>query len=367
MPLVLPADWNCPVDVPCPRCRYNLRMLREPRCPECGHASTWPALLAITCPRCGESLATCEAEACPQCRLELNWPELLSAGDGRGRLSVEFSDRPVWAALRAWWLALRPARFWRKIRLESTPNVRGLTRLRWGAVLVCIGGALLLILARLDVEAGSWGGWGMLLTGQVETSSHLVFYQGWRRTFIPWTIRQAANIAVVAMLVFAPGLVCAAALPCFARTLAKCRVRRDQLLRVGCFGAAGWAWIGTVAGAIGLVVLLHNYSTSRGRGWRPLVVDCEIIQEWPFSQGRFPTLISQPDTLAGALRAILVLTILLISLLWWWRFLYVGLRRFLRLPRRDAWLLLLSTQAIALLTIAIAGLWLMSLRVILTT
>src|SRR5262249_42874384 len=30
----------------CPLCTYNLRGLIEPRCPECGHRSTWKDLLA---------------------------------------------------------------------------------------------------------------------------------------------------------------------------------------------------------------------------------------------------------------------------------------------------------------------------------
>ncbi|MDQ3440453.1 MAG: hypothetical protein M3478_08910 [Planctomycetota bacterium] len=32
-------------DVTCPLCAYNLRGLREPRCPECGYAFAWPDLL----------------------------------------------------------------------------------------------------------------------------------------------------------------------------------------------------------------------------------------------------------------------------------------------------------------------------------
>jgi hypothetical protein len=40
-------DWPAlEREILCPLCGYNLRGLVEPRCPECGHQSTWPELLA---------------------------------------------------------------------------------------------------------------------------------------------------------------------------------------------------------------------------------------------------------------------------------------------------------------------------------
>src|SRR3954452_18142580 len=41
-PTDAPPDWVTTAgDFPCPLCDYNLRGLAEPRCPECGYASTW--------------------------------------------------------------------------------------------------------------------------------------------------------------------------------------------------------------------------------------------------------------------------------------------------------------------------------------
>ncbi len=40
----VPIDMPANEDVLCPLCEYNLRGLAEPRCPECGHRSTWEEL-----------------------------------------------------------------------------------------------------------------------------------------------------------------------------------------------------------------------------------------------------------------------------------------------------------------------------------
>jgi hypothetical protein len=41
-----PPDWDSLVEqIKCPMCRYSLRGLVEPRCPECGYRFTWPDML----------------------------------------------------------------------------------------------------------------------------------------------------------------------------------------------------------------------------------------------------------------------------------------------------------------------------------
>ena len=52
LPAGLPVDWHLDRDLPCPQCRYNLRMLRDPRCPECGTKLRWQQVLFVVCPRC---------------------------------------------------------------------------------------------------------------------------------------------------------------------------------------------------------------------------------------------------------------------------------------------------------------------------
>jgi hypothetical protein len=40
-------DWDTiPHEVHCPLCEYNLRGIRDPRCPECGYRFEWPDMLS---------------------------------------------------------------------------------------------------------------------------------------------------------------------------------------------------------------------------------------------------------------------------------------------------------------------------------
>lgn len=84
----LPAasiDWSSiSHDIHCPLCRYNLRGLSEPRCPECG------------------------------CRFE--WIEVL---DPHGRHPYLFEHQPqrnIWSFVRTLWGGLNARRFWARLR-----------------------------------------------------------------------------------------------------------------------------------------------------------------------------------------------------------------------------------------------------------
>ena len=99
LPPGLPPDWVLDRDLPCPQCRYNLRGLREARCPECGGQFRWQALLDVICPRCGADLCGFDGDTCPRCRLTLNWPLLLSASGAAGTETFEYGPRPVRASL----------------------------------------------------------------------------------------------------------------------------------------------------------------------------------------------------------------------------------------------------------------------------
>ena len=128
LPDGLPDDWVFDRDLPCPNCRYNLRMLSTPRCPECGIVFRWQTLLHVSCPRCAESLEVVDADECPRCHLALDWKRLFDQVDPSQFKQFEYTQRPKRAAIRTWFAALRPRRFWKDIRLESPPAVR---RLRW--------------------------------------------------------------------------------------------------------------------------------------------------------------------------------------------------------------------------------------------
>jgi len=160
LPAGLPEDWVQQQDVPCPSCRYNLRMLHAPRCPECGLVFRWQALLGVRCPRCDASLETADGAACPHCRLDLNWPRLLDAASFRDRRLFEYTYHPVRTAFRTWGSILRPRRFWDCLPLESPPAIQRLIRLRRAAALIgVLGAAAILFLG--------WSGWGRLSRGDM--------------------------------------------------------------------------------------------------------------------------------------------------------------------------------------------------------
>ena len=84
----LPApaiDWSSiSHDINCPLCRYNLRGLSEPRCPECG------------------------------CRFE--WTEVLDPDKRHPYLFEHHPHRNIWSLLRTLWGGLRARRFWTVLR-----------------------------------------------------------------------------------------------------------------------------------------------------------------------------------------------------------------------------------------------------------
>lgn len=78
-------DWEAFTgEVQCPLCSYNLRGLTEPRCPECGYASTWTELLDVE---------------------QRRHPYLFEHQDGRRARSF----------FRTLVGGLRPARFWKSL------------------------------------------------------------------------------------------------------------------------------------------------------------------------------------------------------------------------------------------------------------
>ena len=211
LPTGLPDDWLFDRDLPCPKCRYNLRMLSTPRCPECGTVFRWQTLLHIACPRCGESLEMVNDQRCPRCDLDLDWQALLDEADPSQFKQFEYTQRPVRAAIRTWLAALRPRRFWEGIRLESPPAVR---RLRW----------LLVTAMAIHVISIAIAFWE----------------QGYSLRGFIFDARCGAFCAVAALL----PIVTMVSLPLFVPMLARFRIRRDQLLRCLAYGATGLVWIG---------------------------------------------------------------------------------------------------------------------------
>ena len=328
LPDGVPDDWALDRDLHCPRCGYNLRMLRLPRCPECGAVYRWQRLLAVVCPRCGDDLADVDEADCPCCALPLDWATLFTQADATYLQNYEHSTTPIRAAVMTWIRALRPRHFWTRIKLEHTPVVPRLNRLRRAGAALCIVGLLLPFLLRLTGPGGS-------------ALDLFVFL--WAMAFVlPITT--------------------ALALPYFTPTLARFRIRRDQLLRCCAYASAGWAWFGVLlATASALVVLVNRFWWGPGL-WRTPHLYFEVgvfsrivhTHAWWWWWGS-----------AKVFNLVLATALVALCLLWWWRFLYAGLRHYLRLDRPSAWALLISTQIIGLILLLFTILVFPALRILL--
>ena len=237
LPTGVPPDWNPPRDVNCPTCQFNLRMLRTPRCPECGLTFRWQALLDVACPRCAEPLGTVDGDNCPSCALTLNGPRLFDGASLLDRRYFEYSDHPLRAAFRTWVAALNPWRFWAGVPLESPPAENRLRRLRVVAIGVCLIG--LLLVAALNPTAVGWK------AGAGQRAYALGRAFGF--TLLP---------------TFMLPLLTTLALPRFTPTLVRFHIRRDQLLRCMCYATSGLFWIGVAFGAAFGLALLSNSISS---------------------------------------------------------------------------------------------------------
>jgi hypothetical protein len=320
LPVGLPDGWVFDRDLYCPTCRYNLRMLHMPRCPECGTVFRWQGLLHIGCPRCGHSLEVVDADACPACGLALNWERLLAEADPARLRQFEYTRHPFRAAWRTWLAALRPRRFWRGISLETPPAVRRLRWLRRAGIATCVGA----------FAAMHWG----------QASG----------------LSAALGLLPIYALVLLLPVVTMLGLPRFTPTLTRFRIRRDQLLRCFAYGSAGVFWTGLLlflALAITLVVNAvwpvtviaggATYQAPRLAAYPPLALGCL----------EHPQLLSSGIAACMWFNIVLTAAIAYFSFAWWWPFLWAALTTFLQLNRRNALALFLSTQFIGLLAIMI--------------
>jgi hypothetical protein len=331
LPAGLPGDWLLDVDLPCPTCRYNLRKLHSPRCPECGGAFRWQTLLQIACPRCAAPLDSEDGANCPQCKLALDWARLLGERDPAEFTQFEYTLRPVRAGFATSLQAMWPRSFWRSIRLEWPPRLERLRRLRLIASSFFVGGIVLLYLV-------------VALTIRLRWMSSNILEQ-----VVAW---------------FAPAvppLLTAALLPMFTPTLSRFQIRGDQLVRISAYGSIGLAWLGltymTIAAIALLVPTLTPFFSPAVAAALPTPffpdvlagLECMTIRETPMAYSRVRGL----PTSLRSLSAATALLIALLGFLWWWRFVFVSLRDYLRLNRVDAWALTLSTQTIVLICVMI--------------
>lgn len=332
LPAGLSADWSLPRDLACPVCRYNLRMLRNPRCPECGTEFRWQQLLAVSCPRCDLGLMDVDGDACPQCALPLRWELLLSEAAPRVETRFEMSDRPFRAALGTCLAAIRPVAFWRKVYIEIAPAAVRLRRFRIAMLVVGVLGWIAPIVAGMIAPWG-WGGW-----------------------------------MTAGIVVFGPPLITAALLPRFTLTFAKFRIRADRLRRVFVYGLIGVFWSGILWGTLAITtLLLTRFVGASRRGARfpllwneyPLSLLYEIqdivrVARWdryPYTS-EWAYWWNYLVRNAVDINALVLVFAILIAWLWWPVFLYGGLRVYLKLTKYSAVMLTLSTQLIIALIVA---------------
>lgn len=306
-------------------------MLREPRCPECGVVFRWQALLHIGCPRCGENLSAVDGDSCPRCDLPLAWDRLLTEAPALSRRLFEFSRHPMLRGLLTIFGVLFPRRFWRRIPLEANPNV---PRLRWFRRIVFGAGSLALFAyVAAELFQAVMGG-----------------LRGWQLVALPYRWSFVLGV-FVGMPLLAPLV-----LRGFTPTLARFRIRRDQMLRCAAYASTGTLWVGAtlvfvlfadvaIAWSVGIPFAVFSRMIR--------VVPMAGVEEW-LRPRRPPRRRAVPWTWsAWAWRTLpLVFDGFLIALgLWYWVFLYISLRQYLRLDRWNALALIVSTFAIV--TVAI--------------
>lgn len=315
LPAGLPEDWVQPRDVPCPTCQYNLRMLHTPRCPECGSVFRWQQLLRVCCPRCGEPLFETDGPRCPRCDLILSWPALLDSAPPLDRGLYEYSARPVRAALWTWLAALNPWSFWRRIVLEMPPVVGRLRRLQFGAWGTAVVGAGLLTALASSIRGATLGG-------------------------------DALGPLVMALML---PLTTSLALPRFTPTLARFRIRADQLLRCMAYASSGTFWLGVCfLGGFAFGSIANHPLVARSLGIR---LPIAFFPDYTLFElvTRRPAFMLFFDPWLKGFNLALMSAWAFFGLAWWGVLLYVALRRYLRLDRRNALALFLSTQAIGVL------------------
>jgi hypothetical protein len=193
-------DWEAiGFEVLCSRCGYNLRMLPQPRCPECG--------------------------------LEFRWRAVLDATAWKSKFLFEhhWRTRFVRSWLKTTWSGLRPFRFWRNVSIHD--HVRPgplwfllLTSVLWFEITMNVfawlaGLALAAILQA--VNPGSFTPQWQWLHRVQRIMSRLPDEFG-DLDVVPWTLGFLL-VSLLAALAMLCGL---------RQTLGRCRVRAVQILRV---------------------------------------------------------------------------------------------------------------------------------------
>ncbi|MHC4441847.1 MAG: transposase family protein [Planctomycetota bacterium] len=193
-------DWDViDFEVICSRCGYNLRLLPEPRCPECG--------------------------------LRFDWRSVLDAWSRRSDFLFEHNwrARPIGSWLKTLWRSSRPFRFWRGVSIHDYIKPGPLwflllTSIFWFMVtlhgMAGLGWLILASADRLSTKAGS---------ASYSRLDKLMEMFGGLAT-LPF--EEAAYLLLAPLALFLGPLGALGILCLLWQTLGRYRVRRIQLLRV---------------------------------------------------------------------------------------------------------------------------------------
>jgi hypothetical protein len=107
----------------CPRCTYDLS----------GTTATW----TDRCPLEGQ---------CAECGLEFAWGRVLALAEHPWLFEYHWRRRPLYRLVRTWFAALRPARFWREVRMTDPIRLRPLGVVVGGLFLAAMTSGYVLIL-----------------------------------------------------------------------------------------------------------------------------------------------------------------------------------------------------------------------------
>jgi hypothetical protein len=226
-------NWDAlTVEVRCPRCGYDLRMLPQARCPECGLEFRWAKLIA-----------------------EAQQPRTFSYFEYRWR------DRPVRSFLATIWRALLPWRLWGALRTALAPRTGPLLALLALALLLSTAVTICAEFACAAALLGRYGGYRRVLSHN---------WGVWIQARLSAWSSDALGVLVLVTLIWL-------ALQLFRQSLARQHIRQLHLLRVLVLSTAaffGWIAIGRVFFA-GREIAWHWWRVALGGPWMSLV------EAWP--------------------------------------------------------------------------------------
>lgn len=311
LPAGLPLTWTFGRDLPCPQCGYNLRSLRIPNCPECGFSFRWQSVLGVVCQRCGGPLRDESGRVCPHCFDTLDWSQLLGRADPRQQLEFEYSMRYGRPYLHTLVATVWPWTFWSQKRLATPPNRSRLRRYRAISIgLGLIGLILPVVLASLGWVAVDIRDW----------------------------------LALTAALLIPPGVILLF-IDHYGRGTQRYGARPERRLRFMAYSSSLLAWQGSWLLLAALAAVLVNFLT-------PVMINGQIgrpANALRLESGAFfeylvtGTLRYNLHPIEGWFHVGIGCGLSLFAVAWWWPFLFLGLRRVLRMSRSESWQVLAAS------------------------